>query len=125
MAVARVRIHSAENFEGQPIDVVGLSRSVEINKGPWEKYFEQQGQTVRRLPRGLSVLGGVSTEYFMVHPPAQSREELRAFGRACIGRSEGDEQQEPLVDYGNDIVVMDNRLHDPSHYDPADVLATA
>lgn len=125
MSIARVRIHSAEGFNGQPADVIGLSSGASVNEESWNAYFEKQGQTVSKLPDGLAPRGGISEEYYVVQPPAASYEQLLAFGRACVGFSEGRASQVPIVDYSSDIVVIDNRQNDPSRYNPSDILASA
>lgn len=126
MAISRVRIHSAEDFEGHPIDVIGLSRSASVDEEQLRGYFADQGQTVRRLPKGLAVWGGISTEYFMVHPPMANAEKIHDFGRVCVGGVEGGEYRAPLISYGDDgIVVFNNRHSDPAVYNPANIVASA
>jgi hypothetical protein len=101
MSSCRVRIYSAENFQGEPMDIVGTSRSVgDLFGHPrMQAFLEEQNKEVAVLPKGLAPTGGESVEYWTVRPPFDD-EQLQQFGKLCV---------EEVIDHDDGVYVVDQR----------------
>lgn len=101
MASCRVRIYSAENFQGEPMDIVGTSRSVGDMFGHprMQEFLQDQNKEVAVLPKGLAPTAGNSAEYWTVRPPFDD-EQLQLFGKLCVTE---------VVAHDDGVYVLDQR----------------
>lgn len=112
---SRVRIHSAEDFKGKPITIIGVSNSeVGFAEHPEFREFLKRHHIVdRAMPAGLAPEAGASAEYRVLRPPL-TEQQIFELGAVCVGGVHEGVSYPGFVGSDNDgAYVFDNRLTPP------------